>query len=83
MLEYNGDPNITAYPGLSFPLANVSLGGAPYQGLLFPANTHPGKNFSLASYDLIWDRIVAAVGTGAVSAFSVDLAQAIWLCFSA
>ena len=64
---YNGDANLTAYPGLPFTLANASYDGTPYQGLLFPANTLPTPGRSLGSYDLIWDRVVTAAGTGAVS----------------
>ena len=62
---YNGAANLTAYPGLPFPLANTSVDGTPYQGLLFPSDTraHPGY-VGLASFDLVFDRVVAAEGTG-------------------
>ena len=58
---YNGQGNLTAFPSIVLPL---SLNGTPYQGLLFPAGTEPRKGFSLGSYDLIFDRVVAAESTG-------------------
>ena len=65
--EYNGDANVTGYPHIGFPVHGVPFSNASYQGLLFSPNTHPGKNVSLMSFDLIWDRVVAAQGTGAPS----------------
>ena len=63
--QYNGDANVTGYPHIGFPVQGVPFSNASYQGLLFSPNTHPGKNVSLMSFDLIWDRVVAAQGTGA------------------
>ena len=65
--EYNGDANVTGYPHIAFPVQGVPFNNASYQGLLFAPNTHPSDNVSLWSFDLIWDRVVAAQGTGVTS----------------
>ena len=80
VLDYNGELNVTGWPDIQFPVAGVPFSNASYQGLLFSPNTHPGSNTSLRSFDLIWDRVIAAEGTGEHAAWVHDYLCIQWSC---